>query len=52
MAAKFRIKIEQGTTYRPDPFILRDKGTQAVLDLTGCTARMQIHFVHCVSGAS
>ena len=42
MAAKFRIKIEQGATYRPDPFILRDKSTQAVLDLTGCTARMQI----------
>lgn len=41
MAARYNIKIEQGATYTRT-FQLKNKETQEILDLTGCTARMQI----------
>lgn len=42
VAVTYNLTIEQGATWRPDPFVMRDKQTQTPLDLTGCIARMHI----------
>lgn len=40
-AGRFNFTIEQGTTFRAR-FIVRDKATRQVIDLTGYSARMQL----------